>query len=156
MVTAISQRETMTPVGRLVLHGKSAGAARAALQIKLALRFGFVRAANIDLCSRSSDFCHAASTSTRVDVHPSVTPCSVPIYIPFSVNATDAADVKYSHRTPIVTHAPHTSIAQSANHWTKGSTRDCRCCPTHPLCRGIDTRGDGNVAEFRVRLRARE
>jgi hypothetical protein len=146
----------MPPAGRLVLHGKSAGAAWAAFQIKGALRFGFAWVANIDPCGRSSDLCHTVTASTRVDFHPSIAPCSVPIYVLFSVNATDAADIKYSHRTPIVTHAPHTSIAQSANHWTKGSTRDSGCSPTHPLCGGIDTWRDGNVAEFRVRLRARE
>ncbi|SRR5258706_2564382 len=144
----------MPPVRILVLHGKSAGAAWAALQIKSALRF--VRAANIDPFSHSADFSHATFTPMRVDFHPSVAPCSVPICIPFNMNATDAPDVEHSHRTPIVTHAPHTSIAQSASHWTEGSTCDSGCSATHPFCGGIDPRRDGNIAEFWVRLRARE
>ena len=70
------------------------------------------------------------------------------------MNATDAANIEYSHRTPIITHAPHTSNDQSAGYWTKDATRDSGRRTTHPFCGGIDTRGDGNVAEFWVRIRA--
>lgn len=148
------QRKAVATMGMMVAHGKSPNAAWAVLQVKAGLRF--LRTPSIARSSRGSDSLHAVPTSVRVDFHPSVASRSVPLHIRASLCTADTPNVEYSHRTPIVTHAPHTSIAEPTDHRTEGPTRDSRGRATHPFCGGVYTRGDRNIAEFRVRLGARE
>jgi len=138
----------------LVLHGESASAACAVLRVKTGLRF--LRTRGIDLSSRGPDSLHAVTCSISVYFHLIVVSWVIPIHIRSGVNATESPDVEYSHRTPIVTHAPHTFITQSASYWTKGSTRDSGHRATHSFCRGVDTWRDRDIAEVRVHLRTRK
>jgi hypothetical protein len=137
-----------------VLHGNGTGAARAVLQVKVGWQF--LRTPSMKFAGRDSNSLFTVLTFICVGFHPSIISWSIPVHVRCSRTAADTPDIEDTHRTAINAYISHAPIAESADYWAKGSTRDRSRRPAHSFRGGIDARRDGDVAEFRVCLRARE